>query len=214
MTLSPRAAATHKTILTAARACFAASGLAATTTREIAKRAGVTQPLLHHYFGSKEALFDAVLLEAVEEYDASQAAQWELPDGDLRFLTDGLVVLFRWLGEHPDLMRLSTWARLEGRVTIGERTLVVYQRVKARLEAAKVAGIVRRGVDMEIAIVMIDALFKGYWDRQSLFGAYPMDTEGMNERFLAQSIEMLLIGLLTPEAADVALEHFRQREEQ
>lgn len=211
MPLSPRAAATHKAILTAARSCFAARGLAATTTREIAKAAGVTQPLVHHYFGSKEALFDAVLVAAVEEYDASQAAQWELPAGDLRFLTDGLIVLFRWLGDHPDLMRLSTWARLEGRATIGDRTLVVYRRVMERLEAAQKAGVVRRGVDLEITIVMIDALFKGYWDRRSLFAAYPMNNERFDDRFLAQSIEALLIGLLTRDAANIALEHFREK---
>ncbi|MEM6930204.1 MAG: helix-turn-helix domain-containing protein, partial [Myxococcota bacterium] len=63
-------------MLRAARDCFAERGLAATTTREIARRAGVTQPLLHHYFGSKDALFDAVLEAALSDYEDAQTDQW------------------------------------------------------------------------------------------------------------------------------------------
>jgi AcrR family transcriptional regulator len=50
-------------ILRAARLEFAAHGYAGATTVAIAERAGVTQPLIHHHFGSKAKLWTAMLAE-------------------------------------------------------------------------------------------------------------------------------------------------------
>ncbi|NVB37443.1 helix-turn-helix transcriptional regulator [Pseudenhygromyxa sp. WMMC2535] len=66
MNLSPRATTTQLAILRAAISCFAESGLQATSMREIARRARVTQPLIHHYFGSKNGLIEAVLEASLE----------------------------------------------------------------------------------------------------------------------------------------------------
>lgn len=206
MNRSSRAAATRKAILNAARACFALKGPAATTTREIAQKAGVTQPLVHHYFGSKEALFDAVLDSLVKDYDEVQATQWDLPMGDLRFLTQGLVVLFWWLGENPEAVRLSAWARLEGRVRYGERHMEVFGRVRKRLAFARESGILRADVDVEVIMMMVDSLFKGYWDRRELFEQYPIQHQSLDGRYLAQTLQALIRGLFSPEAARVALE--------
>jgi AcrR family transcriptional regulator len=52
-------------LLDAAVACFAADGVAATSLRSIAQRAGVTPALVHYYFGSKEQLVDALIAERV-----------------------------------------------------------------------------------------------------------------------------------------------------
>lgn len=48
-------------ILEAARVLFAAGGFQGTTTRRIAERAGVDVALIHHFFGSKAALFAAAI---------------------------------------------------------------------------------------------------------------------------------------------------------
>jgi TetR/AcrR family transcriptional regulator len=50
-------------ILHVARQRFAEAGYGATSTTEIAKLAGVTHPLVHHHFGSKEGLWRAVVDE-------------------------------------------------------------------------------------------------------------------------------------------------------
>jgi AcrR family transcriptional regulator len=44
-------------ILEAALAEFAEHGYSGATTASIARRVGVTQPLVHYHFGSKEALW-------------------------------------------------------------------------------------------------------------------------------------------------------------
>jgi len=48
-------------ILAAARSLFAARGFRGTTTRQIAQQAGVDIALIHHFFGTKGELFEAVV---------------------------------------------------------------------------------------------------------------------------------------------------------
>jgi AcrR family transcriptional regulator len=52
-------------LLDAAIACFAADGVAATSLRSIALKAGVTPALVNYYFGSKEQLLDAFVAERI-----------------------------------------------------------------------------------------------------------------------------------------------------
>ncbi|HXQ99235.1 MAG TPA: TetR/AcrR family transcriptional regulator [Pseudomonas sp.] len=55
---------TLKRILAAARQAFSEHGLAGARIDDIAQEAGVTKQLIHHYYGTKEGLFVAVLDEA------------------------------------------------------------------------------------------------------------------------------------------------------
>jgi TetR/AcrR family transcriptional regulator len=63
----PRADETNQRerLLDAAVACFAADGVAATSLRNIALKAGVTPALVNYYFGSKQQLLDAFIGERV-----------------------------------------------------------------------------------------------------------------------------------------------------
>lgn len=61
------AARTKKALLDAASRRFAADGYASTTVRDIADDAGVNVALINRYFGSKEGLFEACLVNLVEE---------------------------------------------------------------------------------------------------------------------------------------------------
>lgn len=57
----PGASGTRDSILTAARARFAQSGFDKTSIRAVAADAGVDPALVHHYFGTKQQLFAAVV---------------------------------------------------------------------------------------------------------------------------------------------------------
>jgi AcrR family transcriptional regulator len=61
------AATTRQRLLDAARRRFATDGYAATFVRDIANDAGVNVALINRYFTSKEGLFRACLLGAVDE---------------------------------------------------------------------------------------------------------------------------------------------------
>jgi AcrR family transcriptional regulator len=61
------AAETRQLLLTAARHRFATEGYTATSVRDIANEAGVNVALISRYFQSKEGLFRACLVGAVDE---------------------------------------------------------------------------------------------------------------------------------------------------
>jgi AcrR family transcriptional regulator len=59
--------ATRARVLAAARVCFARTGYAATTNRDIAARANVTPAAIYLYFESKTALYLATVEDAYDE---------------------------------------------------------------------------------------------------------------------------------------------------
>ncbi len=61
-----RSLKTSERILDVAEELFSQHGLYGVTIREIAKGAGVDTALLHYYFGTKNGIFDAVLLRRAE----------------------------------------------------------------------------------------------------------------------------------------------------
>ncbi|MBI3256439.1 MAG: TetR/AcrR family transcriptional regulator [Actinobacteria bacterium] len=70
----------RREILEAARSVFLRRGLSGARTREIAEAAGVNEALLYQHFSSKEALFEAAVVEPMREIlDAVAAAQSALP---------------------------------------------------------------------------------------------------------------------------------------
>ncbi|MGE9552841.1 TetR/AcrR family transcriptional regulator [Erwinia amylovora] len=54
---------TYHKLITAAAACFAEKGFNATSVREIATRAGISQGAMYTYFKSKDELIKAIVLE-------------------------------------------------------------------------------------------------------------------------------------------------------
>jgi len=66
-TRTGRSASTREAIRTAAISLFAEKGYAATSTREICQRAGITKPVLYHHFGSKEQLYRELIVDACND---------------------------------------------------------------------------------------------------------------------------------------------------
>lgn len=109
MTTGPstaRGAATRRRIITAAASEFARYGIAGARVERIIDAARTNRAQLYAYFGSKDGLFDAVFLESLEHitdavtFDATDLAGWAIR-------------LYDQYLEHPELIRLATWARLE-----------------------------------------------------------------------------------------------------
>jgi len=88
---------TREQILDAAREQFARHGYAAATMRGVASAAGVDPALLHHYFGTKYALFAASMQLPA---DALQAMSL-LAGADPAELGERLTRLYLGLWEHP-----------------------------------------------------------------------------------------------------------------
>jgi AcrR family transcriptional regulator len=94
-------------VCSAARSLFASYGYASTTTREIAARAGVHEPLLYRRYGSKAGLFRAAVLVPFGEVISSYLATWETQVDEpvpLRDLVAAFIdPLYRLLREHQEL---------------------------------------------------------------------------------------------------------------
>ena len=98
-------------ILAAALAEFANRGFDGTTTAEIARRAGVTQPLVHYHFDSKDALWYAAVESAFEAAAGTFAdVGRELADLDI---IDQMKVLLRrfvrFSATNPELARIISY---------------------------------------------------------------------------------------------------------
>ena len=63
---------TRESILDAAEDLFSKHGFYGVTIREVAREAGVDTALVHYYFGSKRALFDAVFLRRAEVWNSDR----------------------------------------------------------------------------------------------------------------------------------------------
>ncbi len=59
--------AARENIRNAAISLFAEKGYAATTTREICQRAGITKPVLYYHFENKERLYRELVMDACSE---------------------------------------------------------------------------------------------------------------------------------------------------
>jgi AcrR family transcriptional regulator len=100
--------AKQRKLLDAGLAEFAAYGIAGARVDRIAKRAEVSAGLVYTHFGSKEALFEAVYNHVVVEAVNTMPL-------DPTNLPAYAGKLFDAQTAHPDVMRLSTWYRLEHR---------------------------------------------------------------------------------------------------
>ena len=103
----------RRLLLESGRELFSRQGFSATSTREIADHAGVSETLMFRYFGSKAGLFREALVEPFVEYVETLNANWqsgeldELSDeGFARKLVGDLFDLFR---EHRGLV-VMLWA--------------------------------------------------------------------------------------------------------
>ena len=93
-------------ILQAAVRVFAAQGYEASRVGDVAREAGVAYGLVYHYFGSKEAVLEAVFREAWGRLLAAVAvAEASGPDAAEQLALVVQIVLRAWR-DAPDLVRL------------------------------------------------------------------------------------------------------------
>ena len=113
------AAGTRQLLLEAARRRFASDGYTAATVRDIADDAGVNVALISRYFTSKEGLFEACLVGAVDQLGRTVAEDVpldQIPQAIARQLAgphtgkypNQILLLLRTSGdEHADRIRLD-----------------------------------------------------------------------------------------------------------
>ena len=88
----------RKQLLEQATQLFATHGYDELSMAKIAREAGVSKPLLYHYFPNKRELFEAVLGQAAEEHLARVRTDESLPPAEQ--LTSALSSFLTWIDEN------------------------------------------------------------------------------------------------------------------
>jgi len=144
-------------ILTAAIRAFSEVGYAGATTAGIARAAGVTQPLVHHHFGSKDGLWRAAVDRVFSQVPSMSAPM----DGVSPRDAVGVVVerFVRFVAAHPEATRIT--AR-EGAAPSPRLDYLLKQYLHAPfrevvdlVRAAQQAGVVTPDVRPELVLFLV-----------------------------------------------------------
>ncbi|MFD0316532.1 TetR/AcrR family transcriptional regulator [Streptomyces flavalbus] len=158
------APATRDRILSAAREEFSQRGYDKTSVRGIAKAAGVDSALVHHYFGTKEQVFEAAVEKALAPaLDARDTAL----DGPLDDVGERLARMILGLWENPVtraplLAIVRSAVNNEAAATVFRRLITsqLMRRVAARMEAPDAELRVELAAAQLVGIMMIRYVIK------------------------------------------------------
>ncbi|MCU0633546.1 MAG: TetR/AcrR family transcriptional regulator [Gemmatimonadaceae bacterium] len=199
---TPPDADTEARILEAARTVFIRRGTAGARLHEIAAEAGVTQALIHYYFGSKDALAERVFRESAARM-LPVMARLQLEDHTLESLVAAFVTgyidvvrhapfipgyLLTETQHHPE--RLHTLMRSVMGAGPTELAPFVLARVEAVLRPAIAAGTVRPIAPAQLLINVIALTVFPFVARPILATALHLEGESF-ERFLDERRETL-----------------------
>jgi TetR/AcrR family transcriptional regulator len=126
-------------LLDAAAVCFADDGIAATSLRTIALKAGVTPALVNYYFGSKPELVDAFIGERMTPVAATMRDGLLAAGGEPRALIAAFV-----RGMHDVVAQYPWWPALWVREVLNEK--------------GALRDILRKQIAPQVAQVLVDAL--------------------------------------------------------
>jgi AcrR family transcriptional regulator len=151
---------TKARILKAATDLFMKLGPTGASLDDISREAGVNRGLIYHYFKTKDTLFDCVLARPLAEFLDSQLEFLHTRTLDANGLCEATASFFRFLGMHPELVRLLSWTmamRLPVDVANLELTRALYGRSVRHIEEAMAAGLLRKDLSApHVLITVID----------------------------------------------------------
>jgi AcrR family transcriptional regulator len=185
-------------ILETAAGLFIKKGYAGASMDQIAAAAGAGRQTIYRRFGSKDALFLAVIDQQVQRL--AEAARFEEARGasaidalkeTCRFLLDFLL--------HPDMIRLHRVfaAEADRFPNIGqyiENCMAPFMAVMQRLLwAASVSGRLRK-INPELLVTHMNGAITGWPVRQAMLGLNPLAEPGEREAYFETAWDLFLKG--------------------
>jgi TetR/AcrR family transcriptional regulator len=183
--MGPQAARKHDadasraSILDAAEALFVDRGFSAISLSEIAERSGVTKSLIHHHFGSKEALWTEVKRRRFTTYHAQQMALYERGALSVETLRASMAAYFHFLLANLPMVRLIAWMRLEGDLDCADLVVDLRSRGLEQIAVAQQLGIIRKDVPASHVLMVFLALVHAYFEEGQFVavGDVPVDPD-------------------------------------
>jgi AcrR family transcriptional regulator len=153
---------TRRRILDAALACFLEDGYERTPVARIRARSGTSNGALFHHFASKEAVAEALYVEAIASFqEGLRELLRHRPPSLQAGLRDAIAHQLRWTEEHPDRAR---FLYLRGHLewdTPGGRELAGLNRELAGAMRSWMAPFAERGEVRPTTTLMITAIVGG-----------------------------------------------------
>ncbi len=197
---------TRRRILQAAIRLFARHGFHAVSVDQIVGQAKVNKRMVYHYFGSKDALFEAALSEVYRRIEAIEFHAVERGRSPREKLSRLLASYFEFLDVEPEFTRLLQWENLEkGRHLTKENHLLTknpfLERFRTIVQDGVATGEFRRDVDVtHLLIHFIGLCFIYHSNRFSLSQSLALDLGAakVKQRGLSQVLRLVFDGIANP----------------
>lgn len=188
-------------ILAAAIRSFSEAGYDGTTTAGVARAAGVTQPLVHHHFGSKEGLWRAAMAELFSEVRMFTRPEPGLsPMAALLGATERFI---RFVAARPEVTRVIAREGSSGsprlKHLIDEYLGEQFQEVVALFTAAQASGLVNPDLRPDLLLFFVLGAGSHIFDVDALArGSLSIDisAEKTREDFIELVLSVLQNGVL------------------
>lgn len=187
-------------ILMAAERLFAGKGIYGTRMDEIAKEANINKRMLYEYFGNKEDLYKAVLIEVYGRLETGEMGVLSDKIGPKEAIGQLIRLYFKFLKENTTYVSLLQWENLnEGRYVkeedftgIKDPTLVLLRKI---INEGKEEGVFKESVDTEQVIVSLLTFIFSYFSNRFTLGKLlgrTLDDEESIDKRTEHVIEMFL----------------------
>ena len=147
--LTKRGEATRRRLLEAAELVFAEQGYHEASIVKITERAGIGLGTFYLYFDSKQAIFEALVLDLNRRVRHSMSEAMAGASDRLEAERAGFAGFFRFTAEHPALYRVVREAEFVSPEVLRMHYTRIVEGYEAGLRAAQATGDVDRALDPE-----------------------------------------------------------------
>ena len=192
--------ATRSALIEAAEEIFLKKGFGNTSLSEIARHAGITKSLIHHYFGSKEGLWREVKTQRFMQYAERQMAMLQEASPSAELLRTSVVFYFDFLRRNPQIVRVLAWMFLEQdqKDCLDLDRELIRQGVE-KVKAAQELGQLRADIDPRFVLFIFIGLCQHWFQDKGHF-IQSFGTEGLDENlddaYLNAIVKVFFEGLL------------------
>lgn len=178
---------TRRAALDAAQHLFAEKGFSGTSMREIASASGISQPLIHYHFGSKEGLYRAVkerlMMEGLRSIRVGSDCSADTGADPSLFIR----ATYNSISGNEDLMRLVAWSQLERDSTPWPGEEEIHRAMAGHIQRHLPGIPSGKSVDPMIAAIIIEAL-TFFWSQHSHYYTHLFEEPAarLTDRFLDQ----------------------------
>lgn len=196
---------TRAVVIDAAERLFSERGFAATSMRDISAASGVSHPLIHHHFGSKEELYAAVKRRMVEGYARRFPSAARATNRPLSVRAE-MRRIMTYLSENPVMLRLCGWTRLEGDIQVWPGEPDLLDALRPRVATAQKRGQMRSDLDPAVLSLMIFGLIL-FWVENRAHFAERFKGRINDEAYFRQAVALIERGIAPTPAEAVAARH-------